>query len=129
VGDETGPNPTDRGKPGSKHHVLVDARGLPLAMQLGPANEHDSKRFEDLLHGVRPVRGRRGPPRKRPTKLHADKGCDYPRCVQVRGEVLQSRLTVSTSLASHAFHGRRGVNAAATAAGLDPSSSVVPRPA
>jgi transposase len=79
-GDETGPNPTDRGKPGSKHHVLVDARGLPLAMQLGPANEHDSKRFEDLLDGVRPVRGRRGPPRKRPTKLHADKGYDYPRC-------------------------------------------------
>jgi hypothetical protein len=78
-GDETGPNPTDRGKSGSKHHVLVDARGLPLAVQLGPANEHDSKRFEDLLDGVQAVRGRRGPPRKRPTKLHADKGAGFGR--------------------------------------------------
>jgi transposase len=60
--------------------MLVDARGLPLAIQLGPANEHDSKRFEELLDSVRPVRSRRGPPRKRPTKLHADKGYDFPRC-------------------------------------------------
>ncbi len=28
----TGPNPTDRGKPGSKYHLLVDATGLPLAV-------------------------------------------------------------------------------------------------
>jgi hypothetical protein len=27
-----GPNPTDRGKPGSKRHILVDANGLPLAL-------------------------------------------------------------------------------------------------
>ena len=27
----TGPNPTDRGKPGSKYHLLVDRRGIPLA--------------------------------------------------------------------------------------------------
>jgi transposase len=49
-------------------------------VQLGPANEHDSKRFEELLDSVHPVRGQRGPPRKRPTKLHADKGYDFPRC-------------------------------------------------
>ena len=79
-GDDTGPNPTDRGKPGSKHHVMVDAQGLPLAIRLGPANEHDSKQFEELLDAVRPVHGRRGPPRKRPAKLHADKGYDFPRC-------------------------------------------------
>jgi len=71
----------------------------------------------------RPIRApTRHPPRLNPPRLRAH-------LVQVRGEVLQSRLTVSTSSASHAFHGRRGVNAAATAAGLDPSSSVVPRPA
>src|SRR6476646_8833429 len=29
-GEETGPNPTDRGKPGSKHHVLTEAQGVPL---------------------------------------------------------------------------------------------------
>jgi len=29
-GEDTGRNPTDRGKLGSKHHLLVDERGLPL---------------------------------------------------------------------------------------------------
>ena len=79
-GEETGPNPTDRGKSGSKHHVVVDARGLPLTALLGPANEHDSQRFEDLLDSIQPIAGRRGPARKRPRKLHADKGYDYVRC-------------------------------------------------
>ena len=27
----SGPNPTDRGRPGVKHHLLVDGHGLPLA--------------------------------------------------------------------------------------------------
>jgi hypothetical protein len=39
-GGETGPNPTDRGKPGSKHHPITDARGLPLAAILTGANAH-----------------------------------------------------------------------------------------
>ncbi len=30
--------------------------------------------------GVRAGRGRRGRPRRKPEKLHADKGYDYPRC-------------------------------------------------
>jgi transposase len=30
-GEHTGRNPTDRGKLGCKHHVVVDQRGLPLA--------------------------------------------------------------------------------------------------
>jgi hypothetical protein len=29
-GDATDPNPTDRGKPGTKRHLVVDARGTPL---------------------------------------------------------------------------------------------------
>ena len=29
-GDQTGPNPTDRGKPGTKHHVLTEGQGVPL---------------------------------------------------------------------------------------------------
>lgn len=32
------------------------------------------------LDVIRPVRQRRGRPRKRPTKLHADKGYDFTRC-------------------------------------------------
>jgi hypothetical protein len=30
-GEAVGPNPTDRGKPGSKHHILTDRNGIPLA--------------------------------------------------------------------------------------------------
>src|SRR5438105_15494102 len=32
VAEEIGPNPTDRGKPGSKRHVVVDRHGTPLAI-------------------------------------------------------------------------------------------------
>jgi transposase len=44
------------------------------------AQVHDSKVFEELVDAVEPVGGPRGRPRKRPEKLHADKGYDYPRC-------------------------------------------------
>ena len=76
----TGPNPTDRGKPGSKRHVLVDANGIPLALLLTPANVHDSTMLEPALDAVPPVRQCAGRPRRRPGKLHADKGYDYARC-------------------------------------------------
>jgi transposase len=82
-GELTGPNPVDRGKPGSKYHLLVDHNGLPLHVLLSAANTHDSKLFEPLLETNPGVRGHRhhpGRPRRRPEKLHADKGYDYPRC-------------------------------------------------
>lgn len=40
-GDKTGKNPTDRAKSGSKRHVLVDQRGVPLALTLSGANIPD----------------------------------------------------------------------------------------
>lgn len=79
-GERTGPNPTDRGRPGSKRHIITDANGIPLAVQLTAANVHDSRVFEDLIDAVPPVRQRRGRPRRRPAKLHADKAYDVPRC-------------------------------------------------
>ena len=33
-GTQTGPNPTDRAKRGSKRHLICDARGVPLAIRL-----------------------------------------------------------------------------------------------
>ena len=33
---KTGPNPTDRRKAGSKHHILVEAQGIPLSVILPP---------------------------------------------------------------------------------------------
>ena len=42
---------------------------------------HDSRMLAPLLDSVAPVHtGRRGRPRRRPAKLHADKGYDYRRC-------------------------------------------------
>ena len=79
-GAATGPNPTDRGKPGSKRHLVVDRRGIPLAVLLTAANVHDSVVLEEVLDRVPPVRQPRGRPRRRPRKLHADKAYDYPRC-------------------------------------------------
>jgi transposase len=80
-GAAVGRNPTDQGKPGSKHHVLVDRQGVPLAAEVTAANVHDSRMLAPLLDAVAPVRtGRRGRPRRRPDKLHADKGYDYRRC-------------------------------------------------
>jgi transposase len=79
-GELTGPNPTNRGKPGTKRHVIVDAGGVPLALLLSAANVHDSRLLEPLLDAVPPVRQCAGRPRKRPAKLHADKGYDYDRC-------------------------------------------------
>ena len=79
-GERVGPNPTDRGKPGTKRHVIVDAGGIPLALLLSPANVHDSRLFEPLIDAVPPIRQCAGRPRKRPAKLHADKGYDFARC-------------------------------------------------
>nr|WP_254603654.1 IS5 family transposase [Burkholderia lata] len=79
-GQETGPNPTDRGKLGSKRHIAVDARGIPLAVTVTGANRHDSMAFEPTLNAIPAVPGLSGQPRKRPGKLHADKGYDFTRC-------------------------------------------------
>ena len=56
---------------------------MPLAVCLSAANTHDSMLLEAVVDAVAPVkgpRGRPGRPRKRPAKLHLDKGYDYPRC-------------------------------------------------
>lgn len=79
-GAETGPNPTDRGKAGTKRHLVVDAEGTPLGLTLSPANRHDSRMLAATLDAVPPIRGRQGRPRRRPDKLHADKAYDHRRC-------------------------------------------------
>jgi transposase len=81
-GAATGRNPTDRSKLGTKRHIVVDAHGLPLAITLSGANEHDSRMLETTVDAIPPVhrRDQPGPPRRRPKKLHGDKAYDYRRC-------------------------------------------------
>lgn len=71
-GEKTEPNPTDRGKPGSKLHLLCDDQGLPLTCAVSEANVNDIETPQPLVRGILAVRSRRGP-RRRPTKLHGDK--------------------------------------------------------
>ena len=87
----TGPSPTDRGKPGSKLHVLCDRTGLPLTVLVSAANTHDSQLLIPLLDSYRPIRSPRGRPRQRPAKLHADKAYDQP---VLRAEVRRRGIAV-----------------------------------
>jgi transposase len=57
-----------------------DRQGLPLASLLTGANRHDSVVFTALIDAIPPIKRPSGQRRKRPAKLHADKGYDYPRC-------------------------------------------------
>ena len=61
---------------------MGDRVGLPLASLLTGANRHDSVVFEDLLDAIPPIKQPSGQRRKRPAKVHADKGYDIPRCRQ-----------------------------------------------
>lgn len=72
-GDKTGPNPTDRRKNGSKHHILTDAQGLPLAATVTGANRHDVTQLLPLVDAIPPVSGKRGRPRKRPDRVQGDR--------------------------------------------------------
>lgn len=73
-GEQTGRNPTDRGKQGSKIHVLVDEYGAPLAVHSTAANEHDKWSADDLLLSIVVPRP---DPGAVPQHLCADKGYDY----------------------------------------------------
>jgi transposase len=75
-GEDTGPNPTDRSKSGSKHHVLTDANGIPLAVTLTAANVPDVVPVMELLTSVPPVGGKPGPDRSKPERLQGDRGYD-----------------------------------------------------
>ncbi|MGW2051634.1 IS5 family transposase [Streptomyces sp. NPDC001858] len=77
-GEHTGPSPVDRGKPGSKMHVLSDANGLPLLVGISAGNTHDSEGLKPMVAGHQtrhdPHRGRHF----KPQRLHADKAYDRP---------------------------------------------------
>ena len=51
-GAATGPNPTDRGKRGTKRSLLVDGAGAPLAVVVDGANRNDMKLVAATLDGI-----------------------------------------------------------------------------
>ncbi|MFC8492005.1 IS5 family transposase [Streptomyces sp. NPDC057235] len=76
-GAATGSSPVDRGKTGSKHHVIVDAHGIPLAVTLTGGNRNDVTQLIPMIRAVRPIRGKRGQPLRRPKHLYADRGYNH----------------------------------------------------
>src|SRR4051794_25132810 len=48
-GELTGPNPTDRGKAGTKYHVVASTDGIPLGAVPSAAKVHDTRIFPRLL--------------------------------------------------------------------------------
>ena len=67
----------DRGKTGSKHHLICDGGGIPLAVTLTGGNRNDVTQLIPLVDAVPPVRGRRGRPRHKPDIIVADRGYDH----------------------------------------------------
>ena len=58
-----------------KAHAAVSSSSFPLAMIIGPGNEHDSRRFEQVVSSVRINIGR-GRPRNKPIEVLADAAYD-----------------------------------------------------
>src|SRR5438034_3379202 len=75
-GAQTGPNPTDRRKAGSKHHVLVDAKGIPLAVILTGANRHDVTQLIPLVDAIPAIGGKPGPARRKFDLILGDRAYD-----------------------------------------------------
>jgi len=50
--EAVGPNPTDRGKQGSKRYILVDGAGILLPIALTVANVNDVTQVAAILDGI-----------------------------------------------------------------------------
>ena len=76
-GAAIGPNPTDRGKAGSKRSLLVEGDGGPLSLVVAGANVHDTKLLEGHPGGHCGSSGL-SPLTRAPQHLCLDKGYDNP---------------------------------------------------
>jgi transposase len=75
-GEGTGPSPVDRSKPGTKYTLLVDRRGVPLAIRSAGANKSDHTQLFPAVLSVPKVKGTPGRPKELPDELYADRGYD-----------------------------------------------------
>lgn len=75
-GESTGPSPVDRRKLGSKHTLLVDRHGIPLAIRTAPANASDHTQILPIVLSFPKVGGKPGRPKEHPDVAVADRGYD-----------------------------------------------------
>jgi transposase len=85
---------------------------------LSAANLHDSVLLEQVVDAVPAIigpAGRPGRPRRRPAKLHADKGYDYPRCRRalrrrgIRARIARRGVESSERLGRHRWKVERSI--------------------
>jgi transposase len=74
-GEHTGSNPTDRAKKGCKRHLITDGNGIPLVVQIGPANRRDEQWLPCLLWWLWIVLGYGW--RSRPAAFQGDRGYGF----------------------------------------------------
>jgi transposase len=88
----SGPNPTDRGRPGVKQHLVVDAQGIPLAGDTTPANTPEVLEVLPLVDSCGPL-DEAGEPQHRPEELYGDRAYDSePHREQLRERGVEPKL-------------------------------------
>jgi transposase len=75
-GEETGPSPVDRRKKGTKHTLMVDGNGVPIAVRMAPANTSDQTQILPIVLEIPRVGGTSGRPKELPDTVYADRGYD-----------------------------------------------------
>jgi transposase len=106
-GDQVGANPVDRGKPGSKLHLVSERHGLPLTAAVTAANTGDTSVFAALLDDVPAVLTPARRRRRRPGKVDADKAYDsaanraYLRRRGITPRIARRRIDSSSRLGRH----------------------------
>ncbi len=78
-GEATGPSPVDRRKKGTKHTLMVDRHGVPLAVRTAGANASDHRQIIPRVLDYPKVGGEPGRPKGMPDDLYADRGFDSER--------------------------------------------------
>ena len=89
-GAKTGPNSTDRGKNGSKRHLISDGKGIPLAVIHTGAIVHYSQQAIPLVDAIPAIKCPRGGRRRRPDTLYADRAYDVE--AKIRKPLRQRRI-------------------------------------
>jgi len=88
----SGKNPTDRGRPGVKQHILVDANGVPLAGDITPANVPEVKELLPMEDSCGP-QDEAGEPIHRPAKQYGDRAYDSePHREELRKRGIEPKL-------------------------------------
>jgi transposase len=74
---QVGPSPVDRGRPGSKHHLITNAQGDPARSDPHRRQPNDVTQLIPLLQPIPKIRGARGRPTHRPGRVYGDRGYDH----------------------------------------------------